>query len=109
MSACRRSTEARIGAIGLTPAAPEAGDRVTSAGAGAAELLDDVAPAAAEARRGRLSGWSRSTACPVIWWPYKRRAANDCDRRRPPRTELRQPPRPPKPQRPTRTAQAVLL
>jgi hypothetical protein len=39
-------TEALIGAIGLTPAVPEAGSRVTSAGAGAVELLDDVAPLA---------------------------------------------------------------
>jgi hypothetical protein len=42
-------TEARIGAIGLTAAAPEAGTRVTIAGGAAAvlaEVLDDVAPRA---------------------------------------------------------------
>jgi hypothetical protein len=42
-------TEARIVAIGLTAAAPEAGTRVTIAGGAAAvlaELLDDVAPRA---------------------------------------------------------------
>jgi hypothetical protein len=42
-------TEARIGAIGLTAAAPEAGTRVTIAGGAAAvlaEVLDDVVPRA---------------------------------------------------------------
>ena len=58
-------TEALIGAIGLTPAVPEAGSRVTSAGAGAAELLDDVAPAPLAGLEEVAVGLVEVDCCPV--------------------------------------------
>ena len=58
-------TEALIGAIGLTPAVPDAGSRVTRAGAGAAELLDDVAPPPLAGRDEVAVGLVEVDRCPV--------------------------------------------